>query len=340
MNWIDSFNDWVAGRTGDMIFRFGFPAALLLLVLLPLLLWWVRFRERRKISVVPLPTTSVLSQVMSGNPRRGLFLLDCLRFIALALLIIALARPQFGKVEHETYSEGIDIALVLDVSLSMRAQDFHPYRLEAAKEVIKQFVMDRRGDRLSLVIFGSEAATLVPLTLDSGVVYSFVDRIRFNLVPGQTTAIGMGLATALDRLKDSEAKSKVAILLTDGDNNDGKIDPIKAAEAAKALGIKVYTIGVGSNSGQMNYFGMPAEAGLDEATLKQMATITGGEYFRADNEQKLADIYTKIDKLEKSKIEATEFDNFNELVLWLAVPALLLLLLEFAVRSTRYPVLS
>jgi len=254
----------------------------------------------------------------------------------LALLIFALARPQHGKVERETFSEGIDIALVLDVSLSMRAGDFHPNRLEAAKDVLKQFVLDRRGDRQTLVIFGSEAATLVPLTLDSGVVYSFVDRIRFNLVNGETTAIGMGLATALDRLRESKAKSRIAILLTDGENNAGKIDPLKAAEAARALGVKVYTIGVGSNSSQIGPFGMRLDAGLDETTLKQIAELTGGVYFRATDEEKLSEIYEQIDKLEKSKIEATQFDNFNDLVHWFAVPALLLLLLEAALRSTRF----
>ena len=337
MNWAD-VQDWLSGQTGDMIFRFGFPVALALLVLLPFVLWWLRYRERRRQVTVDLPVTGLLATVTYRDPRKWRLLLDVLRVAALGLMIIGIARPQYGKVERQTFSEGIDIAIVLDVSLSMRNGDFHPNRLEAAKEVIKQFVMDRKGDRLSLVIFGSEAATLVPLTLDSGVVYSFVDRVKFNLVPGDKTAIGMGLATALDRLRDSTAKSKVAILLTDGENNAGKIEPMKAAEAAKALGVKVYTIGVGSNV-QQGFFGFAPEAGLDENSLTQMASATGGKYFRADNEQKLKDIYDNIDKLEKSKIEATQFDNFNELVVWLALPALVLLMLELALRTTRYVVL-
>lgn len=335
MNLLEKLQEWLSGQAGDTIFRFGYPLALLLLVVLPFVLWWLRYSERRSQRAIALPVTHQVATVAFSNPRKWRLLMDGLRTLALAFLIVGIARPQYGRVERETFSEGIDIALVLDVSLSMRAGDFHPNRLEAAKDVIKQFVMDRKGDRLSLVIFGSEAATMVPLTLDSGVVYSFVDRVRFNLVSGDTTAIGTGLATALDRLRQSEAKSKVVILLTDGENNAGKIDPLKAAEAAKALGVRVYTIGVGSRVPQ-GFMGFPADAGLDESTLTQMAQITGGAYFRADNEQKLADIYDKIDKLEKSKIEATQYDNFNELVAWCAVPALLLLLLELGLRTTRF----
>jgi len=338
MNFNNIFQ-WFASSDSNTVFRFVFPAALLLLILLPFVLWWLRYRERRKQISIALPVTDVVRAVAHGNPRRWRLLLDTLRILALALIIIGMARPQYGRVERETFSEGIDIAIVLDVSLSMRAGDFHPNRLEAAKEVIKQFVLDRKGDRLGLVIFGTEAATLVPLTLDSGVVYSFVDRVRFNLVSGDTTAIGMGLATALDRLRDSEAKSRVVVLLTDGENNAGKIDPLKAAEAAKALGVKVYTIGVGSNVGQNSLFGFAPDAGLDEATLKQMAELTGGAYFRATDEKTLADIYEVIDDLEKSKIEATQYDNFNELVHWFAIPAMLLLLLELGLRTTRFVLL-
>lgn len=321
---------------GQSMFRLGLPWVLLLLLLLPFLWWWLRRREHSRLMSIPLPVTHLAATIAMGNPRRWRFLLDGMRVLALALVIIAMARPQYGRIERETFSEGIDIALVLDVSLSMRAGDFHPNRLEAAKDVIKQFVLERRGDRLALVIFGGEAATLVPLTLDSDVVYSFIERVRFNLVSGDTTAIGMGLATALDRLRDSEAKSKVVILLTDGENNAGKIDPLKAAEAARATGVKVYTIGVGSNTPQVGPFGMRVDAGLDEATLTQMAEMTGGKYFRAEDQQKLDSIYKQIDQLEKSKIESTQYDSFNELVAWLLLPAIALLLLESALRSTRF----
>lgn len=326
----------IIGTESDSIFRLGAPWLLLLLVLIPFLLWWLRHRERRKKATITLPVAHLAASVTTGNPRRWRLLLDGFRVMALALMIIAMAQPQFGRIERETFSEGIDIALVLDVSLSMRAGDFQPNRLEAAKDVIKQFIMERDGDRLSLVIFGSEAATLVPLTLDSDVVYSFVERVRFNLVSGDTTAIGMGLATALDRLRESEAKSKVVILLTDGENNAGKIDPIKAAEAARALGVKVYTIGVGSNTPKIGPFGMRVDAGIDEATLQKMAEITGGRYFRAVDQEKLTGIYEQIDKLEKSKIESTQYDNFNDLVHWFVFPAMLMLLIELGLRSTRF----
>jgi Ca-activated chloride channel family protein len=335
----ENVGTYLGDQYAESIFRLGLPLMLLLLLLLPFVLWYLRYRERRKTVTLALPVAHLAAAVPRGNPRRWRLILDTMRVAALALLIVAMARPQYGRIERETFSEGIDIALVLDVSLSMRAGDFHPNRLEAAKDVIKQFVLERRGDRLGLVIFGGEAATLVPLTLDSDVVYSFIERVRFNLVSGDTTAIGMGLATALDRLRDSDAKSKVVILLTDGENNAGKIDPQKAAEAARALGVRVYTIGVGSNAPQIGPFGMRVDAGLDEATLKQMAEITGGQYFRAVDEQKLNDIYQQIDKLEKSKIESTQYDNFNELVHWFVVPALLLLLLEMALRSTRFVLL-
>lgn len=329
-------NSSVGGELGRSVFRFGLPAVLLLLLLLPAVWWWLRYRERIKQVTVPLPVAFLATSIRHGNPRRWRFWLDGLRVFALALLIIAMARPQYGRIERTTFSEGIDIAMVLDVSLSMRAGDFYPNRLEAAKDVMKQFVMERRGDRLALVIFGGEAATLVPLTLDSDVVYSFVERVRFNLVSGDTTAIGMGLSTALARLRESDAKSQVVILLTDGENNAGSIDPIKAAEAAKTLGVRVYTIGVGSNTPQIGPFGIRVDAGLDEATLTRMAEMTGGRYFRAEDEQKLDAIYRQIDELEKSEIESTQYDSFNELVHWFVLPALLLLLLEVGLRSTRF----
>lgn len=337
---INRFFEFLSSFSGGSVFRVAYPLVLLALLALPLLLWWLRFRERRKQPTVILPVTGLVAQAARGhNPRRWRFLLDLLRVMALCLLIFAMARPQYGRIERETHTEGIDIALVLDVSLSMRAGDFQPNRLEAAKEVLKQFVLDRRGDRQTLIIFGASAATLVPLTLDSRVVYSFIERIRFNLVDGQTTAIGMGLATALDRLRESDAKSRIAILLTDGENNAGKIDPIKAAEAARALGVKVYTIGVGSNSMPVGPFGMRVDPGLDEVTLRQIADLTGGVYFRATDEKKLGEIYTQIDKLEKTKIEATQYDNFNDLILWCVVPALILLLAEIGLRSTRFVLL-
>ncbi|MGI8906615.1 MAG: VWA domain-containing protein [Candidatus Sumerlaeaceae bacterium] len=324
---------------GAGTFRFAWPWALLALALLPPLFLWMRRRERKRLPTLRFPGIPQLKRAMRGQSIRWRGVLDAMRLVIIALLIIASARPQYGRIERQTYSEGIDIGLVLDVSLSMRTDDFQPNRLEAAKEVVKQFIDDRQGDRLSLTIFGSEAVNLVPLTLDYGVVRSFIERVRFNIVDGNTTAIGMGLATALTKLRNSKAKSKVIILLTDGENNAGKIDPLKAAEAAKAVGVRVYTIGVGSDTPQMNPFGfrMPMQsAGIDEPTLKQMAGLTGGLYFRATDNAKLHEIYKQIDKLEKSRVESTQFDNFNDLVYLFALPALLLLMLEIILRATRF----
>lgn len=329
--------DLTGGGVGT--FRFAWPWALLTLALLPPLFLWMRRRERKRLPTLRFPGIPQLRRAVRGQSIRWRALLDALRLLIIALLIIAAARPQYGRVERQTYSEGIDIALVIDVSLSMRTDDFQPNRLEAAKEVLKQFVDERQGDRLSLTIFGSEAVTLVPLTLDYGVVRSFIERVRFNIVDGNTTAIGMGLTTALAKLRDSKAKSKVIILLTDGENNAGKIDPMKAAEAAKAIGVRVYTIGVGSDTSQNSPFGfrMPVQSpGIDEPTLKQMAGMTGGLYFRATDNAKLSEIYKQIDKLEKSRVESTQFDNFNDLVHLFALPALLLLILEIILRSTRF----
>lgn len=325
-----------AGMGPGGTFRFAWPYVLLALALLPPLFLWMRRRDRKTRPTLKFPTTGLVLRAARGQSFRWRALLDGIRLFSLALLIVALARPQYGRVERQTYSEGIDIALVLDVSLSMRTDDFQPNRLEAAKEVLKEFVEARQGDRLALVIFGSEAVTLVPFTLDYGVVRSFIERIRFNIVDGQTTAIGMGLSTALARLRDSEAKSKVIILLTDGENNAGKIDPIKAAEAAEAMDVRVYTIGVGSDVPQMGPFGMSQMPGIDEDSLQKMASMTGGLYFRATDISKLEDVYQQINRMEKTKVESRQFDNFNDLVHLFAFPALLLLIGEVLLRSTRF----
>lgn len=324
-----------AALSGDGTFRFAAPAVLLALLLLPGLLYWMVRRQTARSATVRFASVELLRRAGAGYSRFWRILLDVLRIAAIALMIVALARPQYGRIDRQTWSEGIDIALVLDVSLSMRATDFYPNRLEAAKEVLSEFVEGRVGDRLALVIFGSEAATLVPFTLDYGVLQAFINRIGFNLVPGDTTAIGMGLATAVGKLRGSDAKSKVVILLTDGENNAGKIDPMTAAEAARASGVRVYTIGVGSDVFQQNPFGQPA-AGIDESTLQRIAELTEGKFYRATDMESLAQIYAEIDKLEKSKVESTQFDNFNDLAPWLLLPAVAFLLFELLLRSTRF----
>ncbi|MBX7246592.1 MAG: VWA domain-containing protein [Candidatus Sumerlaeaceae bacterium] len=318
-------------------FRFAAPLFLAGIVLLPLVLWAIFYRERHKASTLRFATAALIRQAMGpGSGSRLPRLVGVMRILCLGLLVLAMARPQFGRVERQTYNEGIDIMLVLDVSLSMRTPDMVPNRLEAAKEVLKEFVANRIGDRIGLVIFGSEAATIIPMTLDYGVVRNFIERVQFNLVDGQTTAIGMGLATGLNKLKDSKAKTKIIILLTDGANNAGKIDPNTAAEAAKASKVRVYTIGVGGSGPVRTPFGIVADDGVDEKNLTRIANTTGGRFYRATDNASLASIYEQIDKLEKSKVEATQFDNFNELAPWLILGAVGMLLLELLLRSTRF----
>lgn len=332
---LQTIQEYLFGASGDT-FRFAHPWMLLGLLLLPLLLALMAYRERHRTATIKFSGVGFIRRAGVRQSRFWRRFLNALRAIALGLLIIAVARPQFGRVERQTWSEGIDIELLLDVSLSMRATDFYPNRLEAAKEVIKDFIGGRTGDRLGLIIFASEPAALVPLTLDYGVLKSFVDRVQFNLVNGNSTAIGTGLATAVAKLRTSKAKSKVVILLTDGENNAGKIAPLAAAEAAKASHIRVYTIGVGSENPQVTMMGMQPEAGIDEKSLQQIADLTGGMYFRATDEQKLGQIYAQIAKMEKTRAETTQFDSFRDLAPWLIGAALLLLLLEHILRNTRF----
>ena len=261
-----------------------------------------------------------------------------LRMAALATLVVALARPQSAEQNTRTNTDGIDIMLALDVSGSMLARDFRPDRLEAAKEVAGSFIADRYGDRIGLVAFAGEAFTQSPLTTDQGTLQTLLSRIRSGLIE-DGTAIGNGLATAINRLRESEAKSKVIILLTDGVNNRGEIAPQTAAEIAKAQGIRVYTIGVGTEGmapyPAVDIYGTPtggtvmAKVEIDEKTLRSIARMTGGEYFRATDKAKLKAIYDQINQLEKSKVEVTEHVTYHEQYLMWALAGLLLLFAEF-----------
>lgn len=259
-----------------------------------------------------------------------------LRVVALGLLIVALARPQGIEENSRTNTEGIDIVLAVDVSGSMLARDFKPDRITAAKEVAGDFIADRAGDRLGLVVFAGEAFTQSPLTTDQGTLQTLLGRIRSGLIE-DGTAIGNGLATAINRLRESEAKSKVIILLTDGVNNRGEIAPLTAAEIARAQCIRVYTIGVGTQGmapypavdmfGQMTFVQQKVE--IDEKTLREIAGQTGGKYFRATDKAKLKAIYDEINQLEKSKIEVLEHITRHELYLDWLLAALVLLVVEF-----------
>lgn len=263
-----------------------------------------------------------------------------LRAAAFALLVVALARPQDIEQNVSTNTEGIDIMLTIDVSGSMLARDFKPDRITAAKEVAGSFIADRYGDRIGLVAFAGEAFTQSPLTTDQSTLQTLLSRIRSGLIE-DGTAIGNGLATAINRLRESDAKSKVVILLTDGENNAGQIAPLTAASIARAQGIRVYTIGVGTRGkapypyldifGNITY--QMADVKIDEKSLTEIARATGGKYFRATDKAKLQAIYDEINQLEKSRVEITESTRYHEEYLPWVVAALLLLLAEFVLKT-------
>ena len=266
------------------------------------------------------------------------------RLLALALAIVALARPQSGQARETIEGEGVDIALALDISGSMAALDFQPdNRLEAAKAVIREFVASRQYDRLGLVVFAREAFDQCPITVDHSVLVRQLDQVKLSSELGieDGTAIGLGLANAAAMLKDQKAKSKVIILLTDGVNNVGQIDPLTAAEAARALGIKVYTIAA-ARSGQVpvpvdGFFGPRVayqESQIDEDTLRAIADATGGAFFRAQDTAALRDIYAQIDRLEKSAVELRQWTRYRELFAWWLGPAVALWCLELVLRRT------
>jgi len=325
-------------------FRFASPGYLLLLLLLPVLMALI-FRYRRR-HAAAIRYSDIHNMRKISQPLRIILraVLHILRLAVLALLIIAMARPQSGWTERNVTTEGIDIMLALDVSYSMKAMDFEPNRMEAAKVVVSEFVDGRTSDRIGCVLFASTAFTLCPLTLDYGVIKGFLQDVEFGIVDGNRTAIGLGLATCVAKLKDSKAKSKVVILLTDGDNNVWDIAPLTAAEAAKALGIRVYTIGVGTigtamvpvDRGVFGIINVPVAVRIDEKSLREIADMTGGRYYRATDNKKLKAIYDEIDKLEKVKIEFVEHQNFDELMGYFALPALILLLLEMLLSGTYF----
>jgi Ca-activated chloride channel family protein len=269
-------------------------------------------------------------------------MLFAFRIIAILFFIIALARPQSSDTEKKTDTEGVDIMIALDISGSMLARDFKPDRLEAAKDLAIEFISGRPDDRIGLVVYSAESFTQCPLTTDHAVLINFFSDIKSGMLE-DGTAIGSGLATAVSRLKDSNAKSKIIILLTDGVNNRGSIPPLTAAEIAKKFSVRVYTVGIGT-MGMAPYpvqtpFGiqlqdMPVE--IDEAVLSQIAQQTNGKYFRATNNQKLREIYKEIDMLEKTKFQVTEYSRREDEYFWFAVAAGISLLIEIILRFTLF----
>ena len=326
--------------------EFANPKLLWLLLIVPLAIVWYVLRHRKQEASVRFSDMSDFAKLPRTWKAYLRHLLFALKMMALALLIVALARPQSSSTNSTSNIEGIDIVMAMDVSGSMLARDLKPDRLTAAKNVASDFVKGRPGDRMGLVIFSGETFTQVPLTTDHGVMLNMLAEMKNGLID-DGTAIGDGLATAISRLKDSEAISKVVILLTDGLNNAGSVDPYTAAEIAKLYGIRVYTIGVGSY-GTAPYpvqtpFGTQIQqmkVEIDEKLLTTIANQTGGKYFRATSNQKLDEVYQEIDKLERSKIEVTEFRRLHEEFYPLVAWALALLLLEFLLRKTIFRTLT
>lgn len=326
------------------MFEFRDPLYLILLLFIPVLIYWY-FRGQRRSARLKYSDVNLVKRLGQTLKQRLSPLLLLFRIVTLTAFILALARPQSSSKEEEVLTEGVDIVLAMDVSSSMLAEDFKPNnRLQAAKNVAKDFIKSRSNDRIGMVVFAGESFTQCPLTLDYGVLLSLMDQVTVAGKDWDGTAIGMGLVNAVNRLKDSKAKSKIIILLTDGVNNRGQVDPLTAAQIAQAFNIKIYTIGAGTQGTAMYpvddpYFGkryvsMPVE--IDESMLSQIADETNGKYFRATDTKKLKDIYDEIGELEKTQIEVKEYTRYEELFVIFLLFGLLSFLLEVVLTHTYF----
>lgn len=321
---------------------FAWPEALSLLLILPILIFWYYTNGNKRRASMLVTTTHFISNVRSLKTlaQHLPFLLRCM---ALIFIIVAMARPQHKFSEQQTEGEGIDIVLCFDISGSMTAKDFSPNRLEASKEVAKTFVEERIGDRIGVVIFSRQSFTLCPITTDKNTVLSQIDNIKSGYLEEDGTAIGSGLATSVDRLKDSKTKSRIIILLTDGVDYGGLIPPDIAKEMAKLYKIKVYTIGVGTEKEVDEQVSTPLgnvtnkkKLEFNEPLLKDIALQTGGQYYHATDQATLKKIYASINQLEKSKIKITIYDRFTEEFLPILIMGLLFLLVETILRYTVF----
>jgi Ca-activated chloride channel family protein len=321
---------------------FANPSFLWLLLLVPAIIAYYIIRQQRTSASLKMPDLEVFNKAGTTFRNYLRHILFALQAIAITLLIIVLARPQKTDKFQDVTTEGIDIILTLDISGSMLARDFRPDRLEASKNVATEFISGRPYDRIGLVVFSGESFTQCPLTTDHAVLINLMREIESGMIE-DGTAIGNGLATAISRIKDSDAKSKVIILLTDGVNNRGDIAPATAADIAKTYGIRVYTIGVGTRGSApypvqtpfgLQYQSMPVE--IDEDILKEISGKTGGTYFRATDNDKLVQVYAEIDKLEKSKIDVRQFTRSEEKFLIPSIIVFILLALEILTRVTIY----
>ncbi|MEA2040499.1 MAG: VWA domain-containing protein [Thermodesulfobacteriota bacterium] len=325
-----------------MMFRFAYPVVLVLLLAV---LGWVFLMVRRKPAGLTCSMASRLNDLTDTNSPVLMRMPMIMRAGCLILLVIAAARPQLYNVSRDIRSPGVDIILCLDTSGSMQAMDFQlddkpVTRLTAVKKVVDDFIKKRETDRIGLVVFGDEAFTQSPLTMDKGLLLGLVDKMETGMA-GDRTAIGSAIAISGKRLKDLKAKSKILILLTDGRNNAGDITPEQAADAVRALGIKIYTIGVGGTGPApfkvKTFFGtriIHQQVDLDENTLRKVAKIGGGRYFRAADSEELSEVYGIIDKQEKTEVKVKEFFHFRELYFYFLIPGLILLGLEIISRAT------
>lgn len=311
----------------------------LLLLLIPLIVGYVLSRNKADASL-QISDASVYAHAPKSYKNYLIHIPFILRMLALALLIMVLARPQTTNSWQNSEMEGIDIMLAIDVSTSMLAEDLKPNRLEAAKQVAAEFINGRPNDNIGITLFAGESFTQCPLTVDHTVLLNLIKDVQCGFIE-DGTAIGMGIANAVSRLKESKAKSKVVITLTDGTNNSGDISPLTAAEIAKSFDIRVYTIGVGTNGmapypyqvgGTVQYVNLPVE--IDEKMLSEIASITQGNYFRATSNSKLEEVYQEIDKLEKTKLNVRQFSKRDEKYEWFALAALLCVLLEILLRNS------
>jgi len=325
--------------------NFAHPYLLLLLLLLPLLAW---LKGRRGSSPAFVYSSVKLVAGLTGAKRsRAGAILAALRWLALALLIVALAQPRLTKSTTQVKASGVDIVVAMDLSGSMISEDFvvkneRVNRFNMARAVLKGFIDQRPSDRIGLVLFASQAYIATPLTLDHDFLHENLDRLEIGAIEQNSTAIGDGLGTAVNRLRDLKSKSKIVILMTDGQNNAGKLDPLLAAEAAASLKVKVYTIGVGSRGqapmpgrdmfGRKVYQMMAVD--IDEDTLQKIADKTGGKYYRADNAERFKQIYAEIDKLEKTEASINKYTEYKELFPWVLAAGLLILLVEILLSQT------
>lgn len=330
MNWIN-----------EIVFQT--PAILFALLVIPLLMIFYFWKERMFKPSVKISSISHVSPVTTFKTKTR-HLPFILKMLGLALMIVALARPQSKNDFQDIKTEGIDIMLAMDVSASMLAQDFKPNRLEASKKLAMSFIDSRPDDRIGLVVFSGESFTQCPLTTDHAVLKNLFSGLKPGMIK-DGTAIGMGLANAVSRLEKSNAKSKVIILLTDGVNNQGSIAPLTAAELAKPFGIRVYTIGVGSRGKALTPVGLYPDGSyafdyidvdVDDETLTRIAEMNGGRYFRATTNEKLREIYKEIDKMEKTVIEEKQYSQRTDRHMPFLLAAIALLLLEFVLSKTYY----